>query len=430
MSEFSHHYPESIDPPELATVQNITETFQDWTENPTGGDKYIQAFGSAAVWLLQNHDDFRASIVTMLEFRQESPDSHSSLVTQIKTPAARAKGSLTKEHAANLILRSVQHELLKIKDEINYPIDFLNASKWIVAIDDIYKDPREFDDLGNTRRDSLDVNLSWRVVQTNIPERYKGVKLAYAYYKEIFDGPVNALEVGSSLQTGWTKLIVGDHFKNLDVISYDDSGLRVKDEAASRTVNLAINGNMPVGYVVGNDLFHPRDRDTQSWVRSQFRPSEYLKPTELEKFDRYVEASYMLPNQAFIRGDFSDSKTCQNIQNELMRISEKSTTKFDMLTVITTIYEGTPAEIKGVIENGAELLKDDGVMIIQEPLVVDPYAPHGMKFLDNFRVPGAYKTVAVRPHKDGFKPVVLASYSDGRCTAAEIPSEVIEKISR
>ncbi|MDB5161235.1 MAG: hypothetical protein JWO96_615 [Candidatus Saccharibacteria bacterium] len=411
---------------ELATLENVQSSLADWEHNPIGGERHIAYIGEAAAKLIECYKPFRDSIELFIEARRD-PDTyyrtHDS--PRIKRRAHRPP---TKEFAANLIRCGIQYNLLNLPGGRRFPDGFHSANDVEEEIKRWYEeepdDPNEF-----SKADIFENNILRHFINTNIPQRYVGVMIAKYIYGDEFPDEVFSADIGCSQGEGWAQIAANLPFDEIGIYSRDEAtGLLVPDKQQTMVINHEINKPLNVGYSLGVDLTQPRDAETANWALSNRRPSELMDRRLMNK-DYYL-STVSLPNLAFHLGDATDSAEVVDIQRAIAKNWPDKPQKPNLITDFTVLYESSDEEVGVMLQNEAELLAKNGVILLQEPMEIDLSAPNGLRMYDDFRIPGIYKLIAYWPHqKDrGFEH--LATYDSGRCKTAIINTELKALYSR
>jgi hypothetical protein len=411
--------------PEIATLENIRQAFEEWEYIVAGNDPYLKAMGKSLADLMRTYAPFRDSIEMMLQIRHE-PET---IFKRYESPAQRLgpKHLLTKQYAANLIRCSLTNILLHDAGGLQFPRDFKESSAYTKIIIQKYDESaRAVDPSEENWVDMFESNLMHRFIQTNVPERYKGIALAKYVYGDDFPKVIRNVDVGCSLGEGMTQLALNVPFNHLDVMTLDPStGLLIPDREQSQIINPFINEALNIEYSVGVDIIYPRNEDNANWVWSCRRPQEL---TDRDMINRdYLLTSTYLPRVGYVRGNFADSDDISRIKNKIKDISATAEVKApNVVSIFTVAYECSDDEVTTMMKHAGELIEDvNGMVIFQEPGEVDPTAPNGLRFEDDFRIPGKYKTMVWRPHQPERGIEIVAAYSDGRCSKAIINTDLI-----
>jgi|GEM_PF-4425574 len=406
---------------EKATTENIRQAFADWETNPIGGDPYIAQIGIAAADLIDSYQPFRNTI----DFLVEAKNDPSGYFRKLMMPGESVTQGriLTSEYAANLVRCAIQYNFLRFPSDKSFPRDYQDAAAIKETIVSWYEDKPE-GYLEDSRADVLEMNLMYRIIQTNIPERYKGVQIARYVLGDEFPAEVYGLDVGSSMGEGWSQLaMVEDYpFDHFEAMAVDPAtGLAIPSPHQTEIINREINRPLPIGYSMGVDLTNPKDPrevETSNWIWSNRRPMELIDRQLINK--DYALATASLPTLGFIRGNFAKTRDKDEVRAEIQKLWPEKPQKLNLVTIFTAAYESSDQEVSILLDHAAELLDEDGLLLLQEPVDIDPSAPNGLRFYDDFRIPFVYKLVAIWPHKPERGVRVLAAYDSGRCRSAII----------
>ncbi len=234
---------------------------------PPGNDPRIAAFSQA-----------------MIE-EQDAP--HIQEMLAITARRAGIAGS----YAANLLLRSVQHQLVAIDEQ--YPLPYTEPVNWQYGLGQLYRSPAHWSMLTH--------DLAYRQTQSNVVERYKAVKLVAQLLAPRLGDDMRMLDVACSRNHGLIKIKHNLPFKEVACDNAGDTGqLRLLD----RLISASLAAPLAVGACVGTDIVPLARGSAAAWTRScSFYPTELLDEAAVAEYD-YLD--HLEPSGVqFMRGDFA-----------------------------------------------------------------------------------------------------------------------------
>lgn len=381
-----------------ATTESIYSVAREWVANPTAQDPGIALMGNALMHLIEDSPAFRSTTDDALTARQ-NPGSyfHKEL----------APSPIGAELATNIVRTAIQYNLLRFPAKKRFPTDFHTAGdladevkSWFVA-----------------GQEDLQVeywtNVERRFMLTNRWERAVAVPIAKILYGSEFPRRIRAVDLGCSQNEVWAQLVLGLPFNNFHILRDDPSksgGLLIPDPYLTNRLSQSINKPLPIRYAIGADINNPNDSDTSDWAWSGKRPAELVNREALN-YDYYLTTAKP-PKLGFSRADAT--RNIGNIEEDIKKYWPDQNARPNVVTIFTTLYELEPEVASSILSNAAEMVSQDGVVLIQEPV---DFGADGANFYDDFRIPGVYKLYAWWPHKNQ-GPEWLATYDSGSCHAA------------
>lgn len=401
MSELPLIYEENLRIPELATYKSINGVISEWIKHPTGGDQLLSFFAEA--WLIRIHGD--QEVQNAIE---EMIDHHNRLYKKPEDPLLDA------DTAANLIRVGAQHEFLKLDklcrkglldEEFHYPDPSLSSVEGMgKGISRILVGGPDFIH-----------HLAWERNEANVADRYKAIKIGLHYFEHVLGaGPYSGLDVGCSIGNGDKKLLSPDpslaSFRPIRAMVQDHPGSELREEEyLSSHFNSIIAQPKNITEIVGFDI--KASMTHLEWIRScSFRFAEMGDPARTTEFNRLVEAN--LPSFMLHHGDFT------NIQDvEKFKRDYGYDKKFDYVSMFTVASQWSESEIETGLHNGASLLKENGILFIQDKFIPDfTNKRTGIKVAGHWNDPWVYRMSVIIPTSEwGMQPVEFLRWKTGRC---------------
>lgn len=407
-------FPRAERPP--VTLEDVYYKWLTWITNPIGGDPGIAMLGEAFVNLAENNENFRESVADSLKARQ---DPNYFYGIEPKTSLGEELSSnIGPEFAANLVRTAAQYNFLCLpRSDKRYPVDFHSAADIEVEVASWFKEDAS---KNYTRKDEFESNIVRRLIATNYYKRAVGIKLAKLVYGDEFPERIYAADVGCSQNEVLAQLVMDLPFDNFRILADDPSrGIILPHPAMSTAVNQEIAQPLNLGYGLGIDIHNPYDPDNSNWSWSSRRPSE-LVDRDLMNYD-YRLTTFKDKRLGFYLADFRDLDDVRQAIHDNEAIDQP----INLVSILTAMYE-LPSKVVGqFLSNAADLVSEDGVVLMQEPVEIDPSAPNGLRFSDDFRVLGAYKLIAWWPHKKDRGYELVATYDSARCHNAYLNPELL-----
>lgn len=302
------------------------------------------------------------------------------------------------EYARNLLLRGYQADLLEHDPE--YPIDYDRVEAWHQAFEDVEHDELRWAILRN--------NICSQKIQSNIPERYKSIKLLSRVYKDRFGDNPSMLDVGSSLMHGDIKLAFG-HIDSNPYLQFGpvefalpgtDTAAFARTALLTRLANKTLQEKTAYGYLMGVDITNVDDPVIRNWAMScSFYPDELMDEQRKQEFTILDRLDKEHERIEFFRGDFSDFDARQ-----FRRVSPVE--EYDIINFSTIKYQLTAREWTAMIVNAANFLSPEGIIVVQD-------APDG-----NFSKKFNYLTEVIDGSDIGAGPQPIFRWENGRCKRA------------
>lgn len=385
---------------EKTTLESVRGVFERWITQPQGGDPRIAALSEATIEIFDTNPLFREAVQFMIEFH-EDPD-----INIIRKIARRAPDRIhpipLPLYAAHLIRVGYQSELLRLTG-IHYPEEFITKEKCLEGWRMILDDQERFDDFSS--------NIAWRALQTNVADRYKGVKAVIINHQDRFSGPISYLDVGSSLGTGCKKLALGDSFRPIrrTMEWYGDTGLLDSKPMWNDILNRRLTSEVVIGDCVGIDVMPGNDARTRHWIFScSFYPSELLDSSKVAEIVR-LDLANPKNFHGVVRGDFSD-------KSNIAEMSDRSgQAQFDVISFVTVLSQVKEEDRRLMLKNALEILSPGGLIVIQDFVQASPFGHDGLVFFPDWSKPYFYRTVVIDPSRGDLEPQEALHWQNSRC---------------
>lgn len=368
------------------TYESIVDRLRYSKEHFSGRDKQnraLGAFATAALVALDTQPFFAESVLHMIECRPE----------------------LTPAHALKLTERSVQDVVSDL--DPHYPHGYRDPTRWLRALEMIEQSPQH--------AERLFVHMLFHDVQSNIPERYKTLKMLNVAYGDRFEGAPSILDVGSSVMHGdlmlafegspvaprlrfkdvaMTKTVEGPELRDIQ------DGIRETEPARAQTdlANIALQQTVKFGHMRGLDLTNIHDKGIQSWVRNSFYPDELLDPKIHQEYDLLESLD---PDNTRVQFSQLDIASRDDVQ-ELRKTTDDQ--RYDIIVFFTVLYQTKSYKIRhDMVVNAAQMLSERGIIVIQDE-------PDG-----NFEKPYAYTTLVNDPEHPSMQAQEIMRWRTARC---------------
>lgn len=337
--------------------------FEMQAEKPAGGDKYLAAFNTSVVGMLRVESPLRAMISSIEEIRPAMPPSQ----------------------LVNLVFRAFQYICLEKQQTPSfYPSSsLLEADGWNKLISDILVDPLLSDELFKL--------LSEKDTTTTIPNRY--ISLRAVVHSIFGDKPVSVLDMGCSKPLG------------LDSAGRNDGIAQVEDHTEDFFIT-QMNTPVQMTEAIGTDITDPFSEEATRWREACGCYPGEIKNGGLMALKKR-EAEWQEDGIRFVRKDIT--------KNDLSLADFEQTLPFDCVQMATILYQLPPDKQIIAVQNAFSLLKEGGVLIIQDFVELDDTAPFGLKFLSDWGKEEAYKTIIYIKSGDGIMPLDVLHWDSGRC---------------
>lgn len=298
-------------------------------------------------------------------------------------------------HLFTQILRATQNQLYNHYP--SYPEAFLDEQQWADAFDWILSDP------GRINQFTQDIQT--RPLQSNVPERYKGLKAFIVLARKIGRiSTCSVLDIGCSQNAGLKQITSGLPFEPPQVVVQEGQGYAA-DTGLSTGFQKIINAPLELKTGVGVDLHHPEAARSWAWSCS-FNPSKLLDPQYVAIFKALITTDY--PNIHFFKGDFSDF-------DHAAFADAFPKTSFDIVHISTTLYQLNQHQRKAILKNAYQYANQ--FIVVQDFLRIDPTDPTQLQFRNDWQdEPFPYRTVAcdVRDPSGAWHDIFW--WTDGRCS--------------
>ncbi len=311
--------------------------------------------------------------------------------------------SLDGPHAANLLLRSIQADLIEHDDQ--YPSAYDSVNSWLQAFDII---------LSNTdRRSALEHKLETYIVQSNVAKRYVSTSLIATLLQDRLGEHPAHLDIGPSRMHGDKKLVAHDligrtlPFGDVEIVSdYDtETSLSVVDSRLTKMTKAVLGQGVEFGAMAGIDITDVTDPAVVKWVKNcSFYPDELLDTSRVAEYDLLDSLDPNNERVTFFQGDFASSYDLRKFKD----ISPVS--QYDMITFSAVLYQyhNNPAKQYAMLVNAMNLLSPQGILVVQD-------APDG-NFAKKYNC-----VTAVRDGLDleaGYQELLI--WEDARCNRAAL----------
>lgn len=351
-------------------------------------NKTLGMFACAALFAAKNMPAFRQNIEDMLELRHD----------------------LTPSHAVKLLERCYQAALLELDPA--YPVGYENKDAWLDAFTAI--------ESHDEAAEMLSYRLLTQRVQSNIAERYKTVKLlTYAYYDR-FGGQPSHLDIGSSVLHGDIKLaynrsksparipfgeiVVHEPMTDSEIHDVEKGNrVPVPNKILTHLANLAIRSKVRFGPMMGIDITDVDDISIRQWAKScSFYPNELLDPKRVAEYNKLDRLDAEHKRVRFSRVDFSNTGDVRRLRQDI------GDERFDIITFSTVFYQVGIRERHAMLVNAAQLVSEDGIILIQD-------APRG-----DFETPYCYSASVIDSTRPELGEQQFIRWKTPRCTEALI----------
>ncbi len=340
--------------------------FTDLAERPPGNDPYMQAFYAAAIDLAQTNSSF----------------------IQLVRGVTQRRESLDPKHFANLFCRGVQYLQINGRQSAGYPHGFETKTKWKNELEDIFDNNLE----------GLEQILLTKSTTTTVYQRYAGAATIMA---ALFPH-TNALNVADFGCGGNYGL------RGLDLqIPFGE----FKDHTEDQRVSTLLTQLPQLDNSIAIDLEIPDDPEIKKWRRACLYPQELVHASQIDMFEETLKKS---ENVRFLQADLCDLP----IGNDSNMVAGQS---HDIVIISTLCYQ-MPEQQQTVLETAKEILKPDGIIIIQDFARKTGSNTRSLDFNVNwFGEPYSYRNFVLGARTDWEMKEVLR-WESGRCKSV-IPGE-------
>ena len=330
------------------------------------------------------------------------------------------------EYGANLLMRGLWNEWRHMG--VGWPKGFVSPEKCEEGIFLVTHDSEHYD--------SFSENIAFRSVQTSVPDRIIGAKLALAAVKERFTDenekprPLRVVSVGHGLGVAEKKLMLNRPFDDLRFYNYIDFNseyIGLHSQASSRLRDRA-NSPLEIDSIFAIDVM-PSDNDpaTRDWMMGAYTPDEQMNKkfmAEVEELD-----SNSPPGYVSLRGDFSSEEGFNAVKTAA---GEKPV---DFVWFSTVFYQLPEIERNVMLGHAADLLGPGGLIGFQDFVQVRNIINESSgETTQHLSFPGDWKNwmyqlvIIDDPKKNGwnFEPKIF--YKNGRAHDIYIPHRYREEL--
>lgn len=420
---------------EMLSPEAIVRTIDQWRTHPRVDDNRIRAFAKAFCDRMSTDDRLKQSVEFMVDYQTDP--------TTFEIGGTREPTVHTPEQAADQILRSLQHigmileevpqlldKLLEISQKLpdeskqvvgspnpNYafPRSYRKSAAWDSLIDYTLSNPYF--------HEMFDYDLSYRRVQTNVADRYKGIHLPMSILSEKYfpEQEISWLDIGTSIGLGPRAEIKGIPFSlNLGVKRqfpdlYSNDGFDyAKDNRLAGDWVKRLEAPINYAHIDGVDLTGFNDIIQIMWVRASYYPTELHIKSITRQFDtlRQIED----PKLDFHVANFADELSVARFS------AETGDRKYDFVSAVTMHHQlGGTAEVLEFDRLAKSMLSENGFYIRQGFMHVNPASPTGLFFPKNW---GAldYRTIIESPGIN-IPPTEIFQWQNARCNELVIPGD-------
>jgi hypothetical protein len=393
---------------ERTTLESVREVFEKWAIQPQGGDPRIAALSEATLEMFKTDPLFNEAVQFMIEFH-EDPDMNTIRKISRRAPD-RIHPIPLPLYAAHLIRVAYQNELLHLEG-IGYPDEFDSKEKCLEGWQIIISDQERYDNFSS--------NIAWRNLQTNVADRYKGIKAVIINNQHRFNRPIHYLDVGASMGNGCKKLAINDSFRPIKRTTdwHEDTELLERKPWWNEMLNQKLRSEVIFGKCVGIDVLPGDDKRTKEWIYScSFYPSELLDESRVNEYTR-LEAARPHNFHGVIAGDFTSRSSLANIHKH----SGRNT--FDVISFVTVLSQLDDEHRRLMLQNAIHALAPDGLIIIQDFVQTDESQPNELIFLPEWRKPYSYRTVVIDPFNVNPRPQEALYWQNSRCEEVRVSEE-------
>lgn len=363
-----------------------------------GKDEHIASFSSAVRLEYAAGSQFRTLVNETLLSRED-----------IRQPSL----------AANILLRVFQKQLLRRENKYPqthpYPGPYTSVLPWRRVI-------REMTSPQASELAEIAYDLSNRLPQSNIVERYKSFSIILQLMHGVFDRKPNVLDVGCSQNLGLKRLALGSTaFDTWEILPFNPiavsgvGGIHDK-ERKSRMLNTLLQYTYGVGDSTGVDIHPINDEDSKEWAKAcSFYPQELLDQRLVTNYDLL---DYVEPTRANIR--FYQANFGSLTRADIRSIN-RDKHKFDMVTFSTVLNQVSEEERESMLDNARKLIKPHGLIVVQDFARLRSERALGLQFYDNwFGRPYRYRTF-IADNSDDFQSLhEIMRWDNGRCNKLQL----------
>jgi SAM-dependent methyltransferase len=364
---------------------------------PPKGDERIRAYSLANLEALVSMPAYRRIIQQAIEAKPDYP------------PSA----------LANFTLRALQKPLID-RERSGYPRIFTTTAPWLEAIELV-------SDSTSKMHESYLYDVTERDLSSNIANRYGSVKLVAQLMRSRFNERPSILDIGCSQNHGLKKLSMNSKYPFPDIVAgelkLDAAGHvlgLVEEPEATALANQELHQPLRLHRTVGIDTVSIYDEDTRKFAFScAHRPSELLDEAKVREYRMLDEEEKQ--HVKFVQGDFAAM--------DLDAIRKQAGVKrFDIVNFSTVLYQSTEPIRTIMLERAKQLLKPNGVILVQDFVEVEPQDPTRLNYYDNwFSQEYLYRTVMLDPAMSQDAFIELFRWDTSRCNQIVVSTDTWSK---
>jgi hypothetical protein len=374
--EASYHNPPLSEQMIMIERDDFEGKAQDMVDRPPGKSVEIEAFAQATVERL-NHPDKNKGFIKLVD---------SLNVSRQEIPA---------EHRFRLFQIAFQYVLMQENRKGNnqYPTNGHDTAQWHKWIDQIVGNPKLSSDLEDL----------WPLDnQTNIPQRYAGMRLAITAFSDILPERMSLFDIGTAGFLGPIALEENAISADIDIVTNSSEDQQLVQDAFNHTVNIEQS--------LGIDQLPPNLR----WLDACLYPHEIRDIDLLKK----REAMFRRIRERVILGSITDYARLGEARRRLPG------GKADVTSASCSNYE-IPLEEQETARRNQET-HTRFLAAVQDVTKIDPRDPRKLIYARDIYAAGARYTLSV---KDMTSPgnlyEELGYWSDFRCDDKFFPAPAL-----
>lgn len=285
--------------------QDLVNELHDQAENPPGADLVLGSFYQAIIEMIDNGDSLA---ILLQEIKKNRPD-------------------ITTKHFVNLLYRSYQY--IKLKEQDLSFRTFETANKWHPELSRLISNKKD--------KEQLETLLLTQSTSTTVYQRYTG---PYAVISHVFDGiPISVADLGCGGNYALRGIELQEPFKP------------IHDQTPNMTVSKLLLRRIYLEKGLAIDKEDPDDETVKKWrLACSFYPKELDEMTNVLAFEQRLKGSQRVQ---FLK---TDLLTAEWFQREV----------FDVAILSTILYQLNPEKQQRLIDKAKELLKPEGILIVQD----------------------------------------------------------------
>ncbi|HET9174029.1 MAG TPA: class I SAM-dependent methyltransferase [Candidatus Saccharimonadales bacterium] len=318
--------------------------------------------------------------------------------------------------AENVLFRAIQKQELRreLLDGVRYPYPEPHDS---IAV--WRRDLQELTAPGSQELPEIEDDLAHRHSKANIVDRYKSFLFLLALGRGRFDRPTNIIDFGCSQNHGLKRLAIPPDatlqfdFSETTLI---DRSSGTSDVRASHTFNTLLQYTGGVGDSVGIDLDDMHAPDVREWAKtSTFKPQELLDVQTVAKYE-ILDSIGNLPNarinflqRNIVTMDIEDFK------------EQTGGLSGDLVIMSALLHQLSPSNRLAVIEKARQLVKPNGLIVIQDFARVNPADKTSLQFYKHwFANPYRFRTLITSKESQFREFSEVIQWFDGRCKVGKL----------